>query len=91
MSHLLESIQDGVATLTMNRPEARNAMNTEIIEGLQEALPRLGADNEVRCIVLTGANGAFCAGGDVKGFCVCGRWWNAADDRTACTNASARI
>ena len=72
MSHLLESIQDGVATLTMNRPEARNAMNTEIIEGLQEALPRLGADNEVRCIVLTGANGAFCAGGDVKGFASAG-------------------
>ena len=72
MSHLLESIQGGVATLTMNRPEARNAMNTEIIEGLQEALPRLGADNEVRCIVLTGANGAFCAGGDVKGFASAG-------------------
>ena len=68
MSHLLESIEDGVATLTMNRPEARNAMNAEIIEGLQEALPRLGADNDVRCVVLTGANGAFCAGGDVKGF-----------------------
>ena len=50
MSHLLESIEDGVATLTMNRPEARNAMNAEIIEGLREALPRLGADNDVRSI-----------------------------------------
>ena len=68
MSHLLESIEDGIATLTMNRPEARNAMNAEIIDGLQAALPRLGADNDVRCVVLTGANGAFCAGGDVKGF-----------------------
>ena len=52
----------------MNRPEARNAMSGEMIAALLEALPRLGADSSVRCIVLTGAGGAFCAGGDVKGF-----------------------
>jgi 2-(1,2-epoxy-1,2-dihydrophenyl)acetyl-CoA isomerase len=68
MSVLLETIEQGVATLTMNRPEARNAMSGDMIAALLEALPRLGADNNVRCVVLTGAGGAFCAGGDVKGF-----------------------
>lgn len=66
--HLTESIADGVATLTMNRPEARNAMSGEMIQGLIGALPRLAMDSTVRCIVLTGAGSAFCAGGDVKGF-----------------------
>lgn len=40
--HLAESIIDGVATLTMNRPEARNAMSAEMIQGLMEALPSVG-------------------------------------------------
>ena len=66
--HLLESFDDGVATLTMNRPEARNAMSGEMMAAMHEALPRLAADPNVRCVVLTGAGGAFCAGGDVKGF-----------------------
>ena len=66
--HLLETISDGVATLTMNRPEARNAMTGEMMGAMNEALPRLAADKSVRCVVLTGAGGAFCAGGDVKGF-----------------------
>ncbi len=66
--HLLETIEGGVATLTMNRPEARNAMSGEMMAALHEALPRLAADSSVRCVVLTGAGGAFCAGGDVKGF-----------------------
>ncbi len=65
---LLEDFSDGIATLTMNRPEARNAMTGEMMGGLAEALPRLAADKAVRCVVLTGAGGAFCAGGDVKGF-----------------------
>ena len=43
-------------------------MSGDMIAALLEALPRLGADNSVRCVVLTGAGGAFCAGGDVKGF-----------------------
>ena len=66
--HLIESFADGVATLTMNRPAARNAMSAEMMSAMSEALPRLAADNKVRCVVLTGAGGAFCAGGDVKGF-----------------------
>jgi 2-(1,2-epoxy-1,2-dihydrophenyl)acetyl-CoA isomerase len=64
---LLEEISEGVATLTMNRPEARNAMTGEMMGALEAAVRRLAADPEVRCVVLTGAGNAFCAGGDVKG------------------------
>src|SRR5579871_10288 len=66
--HLLESLADGVMTLTMNRPEARNALSGEMNAALSEAIRRASADPKVRCLVLTGAGGAFCAGGDVKGF-----------------------
>jgi len=68
MADLLETRQDGVAILTMNRPEARNALSQPMLGALLEALPRLAADPEVGAIVITGAGGAFCAGGDVKGF-----------------------
>ncbi len=65
---LIETIEGGVATLTMNRPEARNALTRAMMVGLSDALPRLAADPAVRVVVLTGAGGAFCSGGDVKGF-----------------------
>lgn len=65
---LIETIEDGIATLTMNRPEARNALTRDMVDGLLEALPRLAADRSVRAVVITGAGGAFCAGGDVKSF-----------------------
>lgn len=65
---LLETFEDGIATLTMNRPEARNAFTREMMDGLSEKLTRLAKDGSVRAVVLTGAGGAFCAGGDVKGF-----------------------
>jgi 2-(1,2-epoxy-1,2-dihydrophenyl)acetyl-CoA isomerase len=68
MSDLEESFEDGVLTLTMNRPHARNAMGGDMMQKMQEAVPRAAADPEVRCVVLTGAGGAFCAGGDVKSF-----------------------
>ena len=65
---LIEKIEDGVATLTLNRPEARNALTDEMQAALQEAIPRLAGDRAVRAVVITGAGRAFCAGGDVKGF-----------------------
>ena len=52
----------------MNRPEARNAMSADMMGAMSEAIPRLAEDQKVRAVVLTGAGGAFCAGGDVKGF-----------------------
>jgi len=63
---LIEVISDGVATLTLNRPDRLNALSTPIMEGLLEALPRLAQDTAVGAIVLTGAGRAFCPGGDVK-------------------------
>lgn len=65
---LLETIDHGVATLTMNRPDARNALTPDMFAALAEAMPRLALDPDVRCVVLTGAGSAFCAGGDVKKF-----------------------
>ncbi|MEM7015728.1 MAG: enoyl-CoA hydratase [Pseudomonadota bacterium] len=68
MSDLLETIENGICTLTMNRPEARNAMTGPMMEAMREGVARAGTDKNVRCLVITGAGGAFCAGGDVKGF-----------------------
>jgi 2-(1,2-epoxy-1,2-dihydrophenyl)acetyl-CoA isomerase len=65
---LIETFEDGVATLTMNRPEARNALTGEMLSALAEAVQRHGASSKTRVVVLTGAGAAFCAGGDVKGF-----------------------
>ena len=64
---LLAHVEDGVAVLTMNRPERRNALSGGMIQGLADALEAVETDDEVGCVVLTGAGGAFCAGGDVKG------------------------
>jgi 2-(1,2-epoxy-1,2-dihydrophenyl)acetyl-CoA isomerase len=66
MPDLLESIEDGVAVLTLNRPEALNALSMGIRHGLMDAMERYADDSNVRCIVITGAGRAFCSGGDVK-------------------------
>lgn len=66
MSHLLESLEDGVLTLTMNRPERRNALSPDMMTALLRAVTNGIARREVRVIVLRGAGAAFCAGGDVS-------------------------
>ncbi len=66
MSMLDLQIQDGVARLTINRPEARNAMTRAMWGDLVALLQETASNNKVRCLVLTGADPAFCAGGDVK-------------------------
>ena len=63
---LLENVKDGVAVLTLNRPERLNAISRAMLDALLEALPRLAEDGDVGVIVLTGAGRGFCAGGDVK-------------------------
>lgn len=63
---MLESLSDGVLTLTMNRPDRRNAINTDLASRLFQALSQAAQDKDVRAVVLTGAGAAFCAGGDVK-------------------------
>jgi 2-(1,2-epoxy-1,2-dihydrophenyl)acetyl-CoA isomerase len=66
MPDLIETVEDGVAILTLNRPESLNALSEEIRLGLLESIYRLGNDDAVGCIVLTGSGRGFCAGGDVK-------------------------
>jgi 2-(1,2-epoxy-1,2-dihydrophenyl)acetyl-CoA isomerase len=63
--HLLTDIRDGVAILTFNRPERLNALSPDMIRLGLEALERYATDPEVGCIVVTGAERGFCAGGDV--------------------------
>ena len=66
MSDLLETHADGVATLTLNRPDRLNALSEAMVAALGEALQRLNLDPAVGAIILTGAGRGFCAGGDVK-------------------------
>jgi 2-(1,2-epoxy-1,2-dihydrophenyl)acetyl-CoA isomerase len=64
---LIATIEDGVAALTMNRPERRNALSGAMLSALGSTLAQCELDGDVACVVITGAGGAFCAGGDVKG------------------------
>ena len=64
---LLARVDDGVAVLTMNRPERRNALSGPMLDAMARVLSEVEVDDSVACVVLTGASGAFCAGGDVKG------------------------
>jgi 2-(1,2-epoxy-1,2-dihydrophenyl)acetyl-CoA isomerase len=63
---LLYEMKDGIATLTLNRPERLNALGGTLRQDLFDAVTRAGADPEVRVMVLTGAGKGFCSGGDVK-------------------------
>ena len=63
---LLASVDDGVAVLTLNRPERRNAFSPAMVQAIGRVLSDLDVDDSVGCVVVTGAGGAFCAGGDVK-------------------------
>jgi len=58
-------IEDGVATITLNRPENRNALTAEMSGAIVDAVDEAEAADDVRCLVVTGAEGSFCAGGDV--------------------------
>jgi 2-(1,2-epoxy-1,2-dihydrophenyl)acetyl-CoA isomerase len=69
---LLASLDAGVLTLTLNRPDARNAMSRALTQALADQLAAAELDPAVRCIVLTGAGKGFCAGGDVKGMAAAG-------------------
>jgi len=59
-------LDGAIATITLNRPEARNALTAEMKDGLLAALREAGADSGVRAVVLTGAGHAFCAGQDLR-------------------------
>ncbi len=63
---LLVGVEDGVAILTLNRPERLNALTRPMLAGLRERLAHLAEDPAVGCVVLTGSGRAFCSGGDVR-------------------------
>ena len=63
---VLQHLDKGLLTITMNRPERRNALNADMTRGLVEAARRAADDTDVRAVLLKGAGGTFCVGGDVK-------------------------
>ena len=63
---VLQNLDHGLLTITMNRPERRNALNPDMTRGLVEAARRAAEDHEVRVVLIKGAVGTFCVGGDVK-------------------------
>lgn len=65
---VLTSVQDGVMTITLNRPDAKNAVDLSMAKGIAAAMEQLDSDDTIRVGVLTGANGTFCSGMDLKAF-----------------------
>jgi 2-(1,2-epoxy-1,2-dihydrophenyl)acetyl-CoA isomerase len=63
---VLYTVSDGVATITLNRPEAMNSLNVATKVGLRDAVLEAAGDDAVRCVVLTGSGRAFCVGQDLK-------------------------
>ena len=66
MKNLLLHVADGVATVTLNRPEVRNAFNAALIAEITQTFQELGARSDVRCIILAAHGTAFCAGADLN-------------------------
>jgi len=64
---VLMTIENGVATVTLNRPGVKNALNLDMRLELRETFTRIRADREIRAVLLRGAGGDFCSGGDVRG------------------------
>lgn len=65
-SPVLTTIQDGIGTITLNRSEARNALNQAMRPALAAAIAQMRDDKDVHAVILTGADGAFCSGGDIS-------------------------
>src|SRR5258708_1506639 len=65
-STLLFDVRDHVATITLNRPERRNALNVRAYSEIELAFRAASSDDEIRCVIVTGADPAFCSGEDVK-------------------------
>lgn len=66
MSDVIYEVEGAIATITLNRPDARNAYSANLIGGLVGSLTAAERDDDVRVVILTGAGPAFCAGGDLK-------------------------
>jgi len=64
--HCLVELQGNTLVVTMNRPDARNALSAEMLSIMSDAWDRTNSDPEVKVVILTGAGGYFCAGADLK-------------------------
>jgi enoyl-CoA hydratase len=67
-NEVLVDVSDGIMTVTLNRPEAKNAANRAIAVGVAAAMDQLDSDDSIRVAIITGAGGTFCAGMDLKAF-----------------------
>ncbi|MBK6510480.1 MAG: crotonase/enoyl-CoA hydratase family protein [Haliea sp.] len=67
-NEVLVDVTDGIMTVTLNRPEAKNAANRAVAVGVAAAMDQLDSDDSIRVAILTGAGGTFCAGMDLKAF-----------------------
>lgn len=65
-SNILFSVENGVATLTLNRPDSLNSFNTDMHAEIREVMKQVKQDSEIRCLLLTGAGRGFCAGQDLN-------------------------
>lgn len=65
---VLTSVEDGILVVTLNRPQAKNAANKALAEGVVAAMDELDSNDELRVAILTGAGGTFCSGMDLKAF-----------------------
>ncbi|MEC7955739.1 MAG: enoyl-CoA hydratase-related protein, partial [Pseudomonadota bacterium] len=63
---VLYEVQDGIATICLNRPDRMNAMNNALMQGISDAVNNVREDHSVRVVVLTGAGRGFCAGADLQ-------------------------
>jgi enoyl-CoA hydratase/carnithine racemase len=63
---VLYEVADGIATLTLNRPDNRNSMTPDVLAALAEGVAKLRADGSLRCAIVTGRGGSFCAGADFR-------------------------
>src|SRR5262245_3405630 len=64
----IDTPREGVTRITMNRPDKLNAMTSELVQGLHDALDEVSHDSSCRVVVLTGAGRGFCAGLDLRGY-----------------------
>lgn len=65
---VLVDVADGIMTVTLNRPEAKNAANKALAEGVAAAMDELDGNDDIRVAIITGAGGTFCSGMDLKAF-----------------------
>lgn len=62
---VLFSVKDGIAVITLNRPQSLNSLNEALVDGVHQALDKIESDSTIKSVVLTGSGKAFCAGGDL--------------------------